>query len=331
MELTHAIVDGDMFRYAAAFVGDKKSIHVSGPAGYEGVFKNRTAFWGHHGKKAGGELKIINSTRESPWMPEEFTIEDIVVPDPIENVLHTAKSMVDRIFRENGVKTYEFLMGKGESQRVALSTLEKYKGDRDNVPKPTHLESVGDYLAQRYHADIIVGHETDDECVIRGYRQPHKYVMGEDKDYWGCPIKFLDLNRTERGIVDCNKLGMLFLDAKKKVRGEGRMHFYWQVISQDDVDCYKANCFSDIEWGQMSAYNTLVGCKTDQECWQAMVDTFKYLYPVPKTVVGWRGEPIDIDWLYVMQEMVNMAHMKRTADEKPLNVKDILDKMGVTY
>lgn len=330
----HAVVDLDAFKYSAAYVGEKRSIRVTHKTeDWSEEYKSRTAFYGHWKKKAGGALSELNKTRDSPWLVEEFDIEDITVPEPIQNVLHTAKVMVDDTLKASGAQSYEMYMGKGDSFRVELSTLVKYKGERDKVVKPYHVDEVSNYLERRYKAEIITDLEADDVVNIRCFKQPNHFAIGEDKDYWGCPINYLDINRMHRGIVDCNKLGNLFIDTDKckTVRGEGRMHLYYQVISEDSVDCYKANCHSDIEWGSKSAYNTLVDCKTDKECFEAMVHTFKHLYPEPKVITGWRGDDIEIDWLYVMQEMFNMAHMKRYTDEPLLNIKEILTRMQVKF
>lgn len=293
-------------------------------------FKSRTEFWGHHKKKAGGFLATMNQERTSILLPEEFDIEDVRVAEPIANVLHTAKTMVEGDLHLSGAKSFEAFLGEGESFRVGVSTLLKYK-DRDPSAKPLALDAVTEYLHSKFKAEIVRDIEADDMCNIAAYGNPNAYTIIEDKDYWGCPVNVYDINRRERGIVNCNKLGHLFLDAKGKVRGEGRIHFYYQVISEDTIDNYKANCFSDVKWAGKSAYNALVGCKTDKECFQVMVDTFKLLYPEPKVVMGWRGIPILIDWFYVMQEMIWMAHMKRTVDEPLLDVRDILDRIGVNY
>lgn len=332
---THAVIDMDMYKYSAAHVGEKKSIIVTHKTeGWSEEYKNKTEFWGHHKKKAGGALALKNAERTSPWLPEEFDIQLVQTPEPIENVLHTAKLLVEGDLQVTGAKTYEAYLGKGESFRVGLSTLMKYKGNREGAeapPKPLALDAVTEYLHKKFKCEYVSELEADDMCVIRAYRQPNSFVIIEDKDYWGTPINVYDVNQRSRGIVDCNKLGKLFIDAKKKVRGEGRMHLYYQVISEDTIDNYKANCFSDIEWASKSAFNTLVDCKSDKECFEAMVHTFKYLYPEPKIVTGWRGDEFEIDHMYVFQEMINMAHMKRTEDESLLDVKAICDRMGVAY
>lgn len=293
-------------------------------------FKSRTEFWGHYKKKAGGFLATLNKERTSILLPEEFDVEDVRVAEPIANVLHTAKTMVEGDLYLSGAKSFEAYLGEGDSFRVGVSTLLKYK-DRDPSAKPLALDAVTEYLHNKFKAEMVRDIEADDMCNIAAYNNPNAFTIIEDKDYWGCPVNVYDINRRERGIVNCNKLGHLFLDNKGKVRGEGRIHFYFQVISEDTIDNYKANCFSEVKWAAKSAYNALVGCKTDKECFQVMVDTFKLLYPEPKMVIGWRGMPILIDWFYIMQEMIWMAHMKRAVDEPLLDVKDILDRMGVNY
>lgn len=328
---THAVVDGDAFKYSAAHVGEKKSIIVTHRTeGWSEPFKTRTQFWGHHKKKAGGWLATRNADRTSPYLPEEFDIEDVSNPEPLSHVLNTVKLMVDRELAASGAESYEFYMGKGDSFRVGLSSLMEYKGNRPTT-KPYHLDDVTEYLAKRYNAEFITDLEADDVVNIRCWKQPKHFALGEDKDYWGCPINFFDINRKERGIVNCDKLGHLFRDEKGKIRGEGRIHMYWQIISEDSVDNYKANCHSDVEWAAVSAFNVLHGLKTDKECLVAMVDVFKKLYPEPKWVSSWRGDTLRIDWLYVFQEMWNMAMMKRTETEQPVDVQSLLERMRIEF
>jgi hypothetical protein len=87
---------------------------------------------------------------------------------------------------------------------------------------------------------------------------------------------------------------------------------------------------SDTKWGEMSAYKALVDCKNDKELFEAAVAVFKNLYPQEKIVKGWRGNDISINWLYVMQECLDMCHMLRWEGDR-LVVTDILDKLGVKY
>lgn len=307
----HAIIDLDLYKYTAATAGEKRTVLVTHrSSGRSREFNNRTEFYGHWKKKEGGWLAEVNKKRTSPFMPDEFDYTDIQTPDKLENVLYSAKSLVERDLEACGAESYKGFIGVGESFRVGLSTLQEYKGERPNL-KPFYLQEVTDYLAKRYRAEFVADIEADDAVVIECYNNPNNFCLIEDKDYWGTPINVWDRNQQSRGIVDCKKFGHLYLDAKDKVRGEGRIFLYFQTLSADKVDCYSASVFSDKRWGDKSAYKALVDCKTDEEALEALVSSYKYLYPEPKVVQGWRGEDIEIDWHYVANENFNMARMLR--------------------
>ena len=85
---------------------------------------------------------------------------------------------------------------------------------------------------------------------------------------------------------------------------------------------------SDVKWGEMSAYKALVDCKNDKELFEAAIGVFKHLYPETKVVKGWRGDDITIDWLYVMQECLDMCHMLRF-DSDRIYLPDVFDKLGI--
>ncbi|ANA49344.1 hypothetical protein PMW_219 [Pseudomonas phage phiPMW] len=330
-EFTHAVIDLDPIKYAVASVGEKKSIIVTNRATLEShKFKTRTEFWGHWKKKAGGKLAEWNAelSDDAKLMPEDFDITDVVEPGPIEHVLHTAKNFTDDILRESGCKTYSALIGSGDSWRVDASTLLKYKGNRDEVVKPYHYDAVVEYLTTRYNAEKVVGLEVDDRLVIDTYGKKGAFAIAKEKDIYSSAMYFFDYTKPEKGIQNGNVFGELYLNDKKEVKGIGRKHFMWQVCSQDDSDNYKANCFSDIEWGAMSAYKALEAAQNDKELFTAAYDVFKHLYPEKRIVTGWRGDEIEIDALYVFQEMFTMAWMLRHENDKP-NVRETLTKMGI--
>lgn len=325
-----AIVDMDLYKYHAAAAGEKRSVLITNKTTGKGrEFKTRTDFYGDWRKKVGGALAKMNTGREDQLTWEDYIYEDIQRPEPIENVLHTAKVMVEKDLKLSGAKSYKVFLGEGESFRVGLSTLLQYK-DREALIKPVLLEEVTEYLRKKFDAEVVTDIECDDAVVMACHKQPKHFALIEDKDFWGCGINVWDRNQQDRGIVDCNKFGHLFLDAKGKVRGEGRIHMYFQMCSEDNTDNYKANCFSDVKWAAKSAYKALVGCKTDKEAWEKMKEVFTTLYPDEKTVMGWRNEPINITWDYVLNEMFMMARMLRF-DGENLNAYDVMDELGIRY
>lgn len=307
-----AVVDLDLYKYKSSFAAQKSEVVVTHKAsGRSIVVPNRTFFYGRKKSKDGGKLAEINKGRDSPFTWDEFEYETIITPEPIENALYTARVMVEKDLEASGASYYKAFMGEGDSFRVGLSTLLKYK-DRDDLIKPVLLDDVTEYLRKKFGAEVVTGLEADDAVVIECFRKKDHFALIEDKDFWGCPINVWDRNQPERGIVDCNKFGHLFLDDKGNVRGEGRIFFYWQVAVGDPVDTYKANCVSDVEWADKGGYHALMGCRDDKEAVETLIGVYKMLYPEPREVIGWRGRRIEgVDWKYVMNEVFQLARMRR--------------------
>lgn len=326
-----AVIDLDYIKYAAASAGEKRTIKViHKTSGREIECKTRTEFWGHWLKKNGGVLAEINKSRETPFVPEDFDIVDVQTPEPIENVLHSAKVMVNKVLHVTGATDHIAFMGKGDSFRVERSTILKYKGNRENMLRPIHLEEVSDYLTRKFNVEIVTDIEADDACVIEAYRQKDKFVIAIDKDAKGNDILLYNPNKESQGIIDCSGFGSLWLNSKKEVDGIGRSFLYYQVANGDTSDNYFANSASSVSWGAMSAYNSLVEATNDREAWIALVKMYKHLYPSPTEIVGWRGNQITVDWKYVLQENFDMARMLRWEGDT-VEVLDVLNKLKVPY
>lgn len=332
-EFTHAVIDLDPIKYAVSSVSEKKTIKVvHRVSGDEYDCKTRTEWYGHYKKKAGGKLAEINKTLsdDCKQLPEDFDIIDIVTPEPLSFALHTAKAFTDDILKTCGCKTYSALIGSGDSWRVEASTLLKYKGNRAHVVKPYHYDAVVNYLVQKYKAEVVTDIEVDDRLVMDTWGKPGTFSVAREKDIYSSAMHFFDYSHPGKGIQNGNQFGELYLNDKGEVKGIGRKHLLFQVCSLDSSDNYQANVFSDIKWGPKSAYDALNSCKNDKELFQAAYDVFKHLYPKPKVVQGWRGNDIEIDALYVMQECLTMAHMLRAANDK-IVLTTVLDKLGIEY
>jgi hypothetical protein len=346
--MTRVCFDFDPILYTAGFVGEKRTIKVvHRESGDEYEFGNRTQFWGHHKKKAGGYLAEWNSAKseEKKRKPEEFDITDVQTPEPFENCVRTMDSLikgyVEAIGADGGYYGYS---GRGTTFREDVSTLIKYKGNRDGALRPVHLDQMKEYLINNHDCRIVTGIEADDACSIDSYSayklwkrtglDKDKLVLAYvDKDYLQCAGHLYN-TMTGNGIDTYGEgFGSLFIDTsgkEAKVRGRGRMWLYYQTMNGDDADNYFANVASPVKWADMSAYNVLKDAKNDKEALEAMVRGYKTLYPAPKTVKGWRGEDIDIDWLYVMRENFTLARMLRWEDDK-VDVLDVMDKLGVKF
>lgn len=327
-----AIYDSDFIKYRAACACEKRSIVVSNESiGYRRAFKTRTAFWGRGGK-IGGVLEKLNKKLPAPLSKEDFLIEDVYVPEPIEKLYASVDGIISTANWQSGAsKAYHFV-GKEVGFRLDRSTLIRYKGERKDTRKPFHLDNAYNYLIEKHKAEYVGDrYEVDDVVIIESYNKKDRFVIAEDKDARSQPVLLFDVNRPEQGVIESRGFGKIYWDSKRNLcSGFGRKHLYLQIIKGDRVDNIDPSCFSDYKVGDTIAYRTLKDLTTDKECWQAIVDIYKKMYPEPKSVVGWRGDTILIDWLYVLQEVFDLVRMHRWEDDF-VDVVDVLDKLNVTY
>jgi hypothetical protein len=332
-----AIFDYDVIKYNVAAACEKRSILVTHPSGIEETFDTRTEFYGHHKKKAGGWLEKYNEKAAVKLLPEEFTIEDKKeLKGPIEHCLSSVKSNIMKTCEKLGVSEYRGYIGRGDSFRVERSTILKYKGQRTAGSKPLLLPDIEEYLIKYHDAEVVTHLEADDVLVMECYKKLDNILCCVDKDFDG--VNHLNIYNTnqEKQYFTGAGLGSLWRVPDKKtgkpgkVAGVGRKFFYHQILAGDDSDNYCANSASDIEWGDVSSFKLLDGCKTDKECLEALVDGYKTLYPSRKKIIGWRGDEIEIDWLYVASENWDLARMLRSPTDN-ISFVQTLDKLAITY
>ena len=306
-----AVFDFDIFAYRAASAGEKRTIKAYHPiTGDEFSTNTRTELYGHWIKKEGGLLAEFNKKNNTDYKADELVITDIQTPEPVQNVLHTTKMMVESVLYYLKTNKFNGYLGKGDSWRVERSTLLKYKGNRDDTLRPLLLGDVRDYIVKKYGAVVVEGLESDDWVTIDAYRNKSKVVVTSDKDARGTDCLVYN-PFSQDDVVDCSGFGSLYLNNKGEVKGTGRLWLLMQTASLDVADNYRANCFSETAWGEKSAYKTLKDCKNDKEAFRALKEIYQILYPTPKVVQGWRGDDIEIDWKYVLNENFDLARMCR--------------------
>ena len=324
-----AVVDIDYIKYTAASAGETRTIKAYHPIdGVEFEAKTRTELWGHYLKKDKGILAEFNKKNGTDYKADELVVIDLQHPEPVQNILHTAKSMFESLLWNLKTNKYTAYIGKGESWRVGRSTILEYKGNRKEMLKPLLLDDVTEYLIKKYKPEIVEYYESDDKVVMDAYRDKSKVVCGVDKDYLGCDVLVFNPNKVDQGVIDCEGLGSLWLDSKGKVTGKGRIFFYHQVLSGDTSDNYAANSASDIEWGEKSSYKLLKDCQTDKEALAALKKGYQLIYPETKVIKSWKGNDIEVDWKYVLNENWDLARMLRWENDTVIGT-DVLYKFGL--
>jgi hypothetical protein len=339
------LFDYDPILYTAGSVGEKRHIKVvHRQSGDEWEFKTRTEFYGHHKQKKGGWLAQWNADKADDLKrsPEDFDITDVQVPEPFSNAAHTVKRIIASVCESvGGSPHYYGYSGKGTVFREDVSTVIKYKGNRENSLRPVLLDELKDYLVMRHRCEIITGIEADDACSIDSYTAWPKYKKSGndadklilacvDKDYLQCDAHIINISNLSAGVDSFSGLGSLWRNEKGDVKGRGRMWLYYQTLYGDHSDNYFAASASGVKWGEVAAFSRLKDAQSDKEAWEALVAGYKFLYPSPKTIIGWRGDPIEVDWLSMLQENFTLARMLRWKNDN-VSVVDVLRRLNVSY
>lgn len=317
--------DYDAVIHKAAAKAQTRSIickHL--PSKEDFAFSTRTEFYGHYKKKAGGWL-----AEHPDFKLDEFEIEDVVTPDPVEFALSNIKRTIEGLLEDFNTKQYYGYVGGAGNFRYDAATLLPYKGNREKLQRPVHLDACKNYVIAHHGAIVADGRESDDCLVSDSYsaskeKKPWVGIIAE-KDYKGCEGDWFDY--TKGRSIKVKGFGELWRD-DKGIDGYGRIFKYFQCTSSDTSDNYYAHCFSDKENGPVTAYNVLKDCTNDVEAFLAMKEHFLHLYPEPKVITNWRGDTFEIDWFYVMNEMFQLAHLQRWENDK-IDLKNTFTKLGI--
>lgn len=340
--MSYLILDADFLCYTVSCVFQETYILATHPALPEPVkLANKTALWGRAPKREGGYVAEYNELNFASLKPDEFSYTEHQEPLSLDAAKRSIDTRIQGLLEETGAEYYKGFVGRGEVFRVELSTLLRYKDNRSDAQRPIHLTVLKQYMVDEHNCEWVEALESDDAVSIAGTAAYNSWkkskkdsdkgiICFQDKDLLQVEGWQYHVGQHNRPTLNTG-FGHIRRDGKGKVRGIGRLHLYWQILSSDKSDNFEAACFSDVKWGDVKAYDLLVDCQDDKAALEAMVKGFKTLYPEPKTVVGWRGKPIEIDAIYVLQEMWNMAKMLRSVDEQPTDVKALLTRLKIEH
>ncbi len=351
--MTRLCFDFDAIVFPAVAASEDRYITATHRiTGREMEFENKTELWGHWKTKTGGWIGVQNAlSKNEYWKAEDFdvvqgqrlrlfkTLEGGTIP-AIEGAKKLIDDQIAAVCKRLGASSYFGYTGTGDVFRHRVATLMPYKGQREDTLRPILLSAMKQHVIDKHNCTLVEDIEADDAvsmATIKGY-ESWKEGGKLDEDRVIAIAVDKDAKQTEGWHFNHSKdkeprliegLGRLWLDEKGDIDGAGRMWLYYQVAAGDTSDNYKPNCFSTKKYAEKGAYKDLHECTTDKEAFTALVRVFKMLYPEKQTVETHVGT-IEIDWLYVMQEMFTLAMMLRKPDDK-IDVKVVLDKLGVSY
>ena len=210
------LIDGDILAFACASVGD-----------------------GHVWKSSDGHRERYKKDILTHCESKNLSVLDLkeeYIPEPIENVLHSLKLMLESVFDSfECVNSYQIYLTGKNNYRNDVGTILKYKGNRDGTRRPHWLPKCRDYLVEQWGARVEEGQEADDALGIAQYGEAVNH-LGEfidgpdqldtcicsiDKDLLAIPGNHYNWNSDKHVVV---------------TPIEGMRNFYKQLVTGDSTD-----------------------------------------------------------------------------------------------
>ena len=308
------VCDSDMIAYRVASACDNRSILVS-RGGKTKEFKTRTEF-----KKYCADKSLDYNT---------FTIEDKIVAEPIENCLSTIKRIINNIKEQHNINHVVHILSGGGNHRLDLPLPTKYKSNRKDTIKPTHLQACKDYLIKYHNAYVISGYEADDivqsltEYIINNTKA-YGIAFSIDKDYHTSLKKNRYLNPITDKIVELGGgLGKLER-TDKGVKGDGLFWICYQLMMGDPSDGYNMKYFYNKKYGEVSFYNDMKDCTSEYELLTKVVLKIKELIGDSVEYTAWNGNEMSLSWLELAELYFSCLYMRGYQDNTTF--KSLLDK-----
>ena len=141
----------------------------------------------------------------------------------------------------------------------------EYKANRRNTPRPTHLQSVKDFLVREYKAVMSDGCEADDLCGIdQCTSEDETFIIHIDKD--------LDMIPGKHFSPEINRLGKTVREEREYYVTpiDGLRTFYTQLLVGDPGD----NVKGAKGIGKVKAEKILKNCENENDFIEAVRDYF---------------------------------------------------------
>lgn len=236
-------------------------------AGFAGEHKFRTVFtW--YGKKLGelekGE-RVNSFCKKLDVSPEEVQIQTRTELEPLANVLHTAKLLLQGIIDGCQQDDYEIFLTEGDCFRKEI--YKDYKHSRDKLEKPHYYHEIRQYYIDYFDAYVAQAIEADDKVCMRAYaleQEDKEHVIASvDKDLLQIPGYHYNPKKPEDGVFLVDPW-------------EADFNFYCQLLTGDSVDDIPG--INGI--GPVKAKKLLSGCDDERDmyslCCVAYASTFSY-------------------------------------------------------
>lgn len=232
-----ALIDGDIIVYRCGFAGQKNWYYVYYDGEFVTIIKD--------GKKA------LNAyLQENP----DCTYDTKLVVEPIENVLHSVKQMLNSMLKRVNARGWKIFLSGAHNFREQVGSLAPYKGTRNPEvaaiygktvqEKPVHYDDIRSYLLLKWRAEVTYGVEADD--ALASYQNENTVICSIDKDLQQIPGWHYNFVTDKLICVSPE---------------EATQNLYAQILSGDPVD----NIPGLPGIGPAKAYGLVLACRNEAE------------------------------------------------------------------
>lgn len=167
-----ALIDGDIVVYRSAFAAEHTRYDLHDTKGSDDPSE-----WEF--------IQRFDSAKDYKTYVKENNMDDFAITkereiEPVENVLYSIKHTIKSICKELKTEDYVVYLSKGECYRHKEATLAKYKGNRDNTPRPVHYAAARDYIRTYFNTEVHEVIEADDALAMN--QTPDTVICSIDKD-----------------------------------------------------------------------------------------------------------------------------------------------------
>lgn len=209
--------------------------------------------------------------------------------------------------------------------RFEHAVLKEYQANRkDRKNSPPMLGEMRHYLCDRYGALLHGNCEADDAMAeaqyraIKAGREKLSVICTRDKDLMMVPGLHLDW---KTGVITRVKgFGKIWLDDKKKLRGEGTKFFFAQMLMGDPAD----NISGVPKVGSVKAFELLNPAKNDKQAAQIVMEQY-VMYDIMNGFKDQAGNPVKASDVFLSEgKLLWMRRKKNDPDDFKKWLKEIM-------
>jgi 5'-3' exonuclease len=179
------LIDGDILVYRCAFAAESTRYTLLD-------------------EESGMVIGQFDSAKEYKEYAKEHELEGYEVETerlygPLPHALSNVKTTVEHILSKMKSDDYVIVLSDGAGFRSDIATIKKYKGNRDDSPRPKWYEETRQFLVDNYGALVYSSVEADD--VLALCQNEGTCIVSIDKDLLQVPGRHYNWVRDERVII----------------------------------------------------------------------------------------------------------------------------------